>query len=688
MKLIEDLNPEQRRAVTTTEGPLLVLAGAGSGKTRVITVRIAHLLERGVAPESLLAVTFTNKAAREMRGRLAKLAGARSRGVLVGTFHAFCLEILRRHGERVGLGPRFTISDGSDQLSILRSVLRELHVGAAALQPSALQARISLLKNRMAERAAFQAGAADDEDELVGRAWERYDERLRKTRSLDFDDVLLFGCELLRDPGGPRAELARRFRYEMVDEYQDTNGPQYEIVRAIAAERRNLCVVGDDDQSIYGWRGADVQKILSFERDFAGAEVVRLETNYRSTAPILEAANRVIRNNLQRHPKSLRSHLGPGAPIELVLAADEVEEADHVARAIQALVRRGAAQLGDFAVLFRTGPQAKAFETQFRARGVPYLLVGSSSFFDRKEVRDVIAYVRVVAHPEDELSLLRVVDAPPRGLGKSSLDRILRFAQTVELAPGTALLRAKEVEGLSEGAAAAAEGLGQVLETIRRSRGPVGERLRRLLEAVGYRMEVDRSYPDAPTRDLRWRGVEEILELAEKHSRRMEGGTFSTFLQELALEADDDPTPEEAGERNLVTLMTLHAAKGLEFPRVYLVGLEEGLLPHARAIAEDGVEEERRLCYVGITRAMRHLTLSLAKARSRHGHRMESMPSRFLYEIKGEAPPKGWSAWGTEAPPAKKAAGRKTTGKGGKARRASRAAEGPRIAPRTPGIGH
>jgi DNA helicase-2/ATP-dependent DNA helicase PcrA len=659
-ELLAGLNPEQRRAVTTTEGPLLVLAGAGSGKTRVITVRIAHLLERGVPPDAILAVTFTNKAAREMRGRLAKLAGARAKGVLVGTFHAFCLEILRRHGEHVGLGSRFTISDAGDQLSILRSVLRELHVGEASLQPSAVQARISLLKNRMAERAAFQAGAADDKDELVGRAWERYDERLRKTRSLDFDDVLLFARELLcdpRGPRGPRAELARRFRYLMVDEYQDTNGPQYEVVRAIAAERRNLCVVGDDDQSIYGWRGADVHKILSFERDFPGAAVVKLETNYRSTAPILEAANRVIRNNTQRHAKTLRSHLGPGEPLELVLAADETEEADHVARAIQAHVRRGTARLGDFAVLFRTGPQARPFETQFRARGVPYLLVGSSSFFDRKEVRDVVAYLRAVAHPEDELALLRVVDAPPRGLGKSSLDRILLFAQAEGVAPALALLRAREVAGLGAGAAAAAEGLGQVLETIRRSDAPVGERLRRLLDAVGYRGEVERNYPDATTRELRWRGVEEILELAEKHARRHGGGTFSSFLQELALEADDDPSPEEAAERDQVTLMTLHAAKGLEFPRVFLVGLEEGILPHARALAEDGVEEERRLCYVGITRAMRQLTLTLAKARSRHGHRMDTMPSRFLFEIKDEPPPKGWRAHGVEAPAAKSGRG-------------------------------
>ncbi len=656
MQLLEGLNPEQRRAVTSTEGPLLVLVGAGSGKTRVITARVAYLLERGVAPENVLAVTFTNKAAREMRERVAALVGKkRAARVFVGTFHGFCLEILRAHGKAIGLSTKFTISDTGDQLSILRGVLRELHVGDASLQPAALQARISLLKNQMAERSKFQAQAADDADELIGRAWERYDERLRRTSALDFDDVLLYALELLRDPKGPRAELERRFRYVMVDEYQDTNAPQYEIVRAVAGKRANLCVVGDDDQSIYGWRGADVRKILAFERDFAGAEVVRLETNYRSTAPILEAANRVIRNNVHRHAKTLRAQVSRGDPIELAASADEVEEADHVARAIQALVRAGKARYGDVAVLFRTGPQAKTFETQFRSRVVPYVLVGSSSFFDRKEVRDVVAYLRLVVHPEDELALLRIADAPPRGLGKLSLDRVLRFAERYLLAPALALLRAKEVEEISDGAALAAEELGKVLETIRRSKASVPDRIRGLLEAVGYQSEIERSYPDALTRELRWRTVEEVLELAVNHLRRNPTATLATFLQELVLSADDDPTAEDASQRDSVTLMTLHAAKGLEFPRVFLVGLEEGLLPHARSVAEDDVEEERRLCYVGITRAQRNLTLSFAKTRSRHGHRVETMPSRFLYEIKGEAPPKGWIAWGTEAPPARSA---------------------------------
>ncbi len=672
MKLLEGLNPEQRRAVTWTEGPLLVLAGAGSGKTRVITARVAYLLERGVSPENVLAVTFTNKAAREMRERVAALVGMKKAAqIFVGTFHGFCLEVLRAHGKAIGLSTKFTISDAGDQLSILRGVLRELHVGDGSLQPAALQARISLLKNQMAERSKFLAQAADDADELIGRAWERYDERLRRTSSLDFDDVLLYALELLRDPKGPRTQLERRFRYVMVDEYQDTNAPQYEIVRAVAGERANLCVVGDDDQSIYGWRGADVRKILAFERDFAGAEVVRLETNYRSTPPILEAANRLIRNNLQRHAKTLRPHASGGDPIELAASADEVEEADHVARTVQALVRAGRTRHGDVAVLFRTGPQAKTFEAQFRSRGVPYVLVGSSSFFDRKEVRDVIAYLRLVVHPEDELALLRIADAPPRGFGKLSLERLLRFAEERSLAPGLALLRAKEVKKISEGAALAAEELGKALETIRRSRARVPDRIRDLLETVGYRSEVERSYPDAATRELRWRAVEEVLELAANHVQRHPSATLATFLQVLALSADDDPTREEASQRDAVTLMTLHAAKGLEFPRVFLVGLEEGLLPHARSVAEDDVEEERRLCYVGITRAQRNLTLSFAKTRSRHGHRVDSMPSRFLYEIKGEAPPKGWIAWGTVTP-ADRSASRGSTAKRRRRRGAKR----------------
>ncbi len=665
-KTVVDLNPEQHRAVTTTEGPVLVLAGAGTGKTRVITVRIAHLLKKRVAPESILAMTFTNKAAREMRERVAELVGKkRAERCFVGTFHAFCIDLLRKHGDEVGL-KSFTISDGGDQIAILRSALREVSVGEVKMQPSQVLSRISLMKNRLTANDSFLENAKDDDDELVGRVWERYEAQLRRSRSLDFDDILLYALKILKKPGGPRRELRERYRYVMVDEYQDTNGPQYEIIKAIAGGHQNLCVVGDDDQSIYGWRGADIGKILNFEHDFKGATVVKLETNYRSTEPILKAANRVIRNNPNRHEKTLRAHNGEGHSLQLVIADDESEEADHVVREIQLLASKEEARLGDFAILFRTGPQARSFEGALRARAIPYVLVGGMSFFDRKEVRDVVSYLKLVANPNDEAALLRVINSPPRGIGKASIDRILEHSTAKGISVSEAFKDAASIERVPPAAADAARHLFYMLQTLGEGagkRGTLVTLVHDVLEAVSYKSEVDRCYPDETTRKQRWGAVEEVLNFAENHERRRKHPSLLTFLQELALDANDDQTSEDAQARNQVTLMTLHAAKGLEFPRVYLVGLEEGLLPHARAVAEDTVEEERRLAYVGITRARRFLTLTLTKTRARHGHRMETMPSRFLFELKDEKPPAGWVAAGQERmPPAtKKKGGRKGT---------------------------
>jgi len=636
-KLLTQLNPEQRVAVETTEGPVLVLAGAGTGKTRVITYRIAHLLELGVAPENILAVTFTNKAAREMRDRIAGLVGKKkAERLFVGTFHAFALRVLRAHGE---YGPNFQISDGSDQLSIMRRVLREVHVDGATLQPGDLHSRISLMKNRGVQQKAYLDKAKDDESELVGRAWERYDAELRRTRALDFDDLLDQTVRLLKKRGGPRDAYRERFRYVLVDEYQDTNKVQYDLIRGIAGGHKNLCVVGDDDQSIYGWRGADVKKILSFPKDFPGTKVVRLERNYRSTEPILATANRVIQNNPTRHDKELRAELKGGDPVWIRHAEDETEEADLIAREILTQVRRRAAEFRDYAVLFRTGPQARPFEGQLRARGIPYVLIGGRSFFDRKEVRDVLAYLRLLVQPDDDLALLRVANAPPRGLGKTSMERILRHAATNKLAACDALLEAEQVEALKPAAIASATDLGRLLKTLRGMQtGSLVGRIRHLLEAVNYKDEVERAYPDEATRRARWATVDEILAFAESHTQRHKKPTLTTFLQELTLEANDDDD-EEPGKRNAVTLMTLHAAKGLEFPHVYFVGLEEGLLPHARSIEDDTVEEERRLAYVGITRAQQRLTLCHTKTRARYGKRAESVPSRFLFEARGEEPP-------------------------------------------------
>jgi DNA helicase-2/ATP-dependent DNA helicase PcrA len=651
LKILATLNPEQRRAVTTTEGPVLVLAGAGTGKTRVVTVRIAYLMHRGVDPESILAMTFTNKAAREMRRRLAEIVGPKKAArAFVGTFHSFCIDLLRRYGSEIGLG-RFTISDGSDQASMIRSAMREVSIAGVAMQPAQILSNISLMKGRLLDPDSALEAAADDREEMVAHVWKRYDEQLRRSRCLDFDDILLQALALLRAKNGPGEELRNRYRYVMVDEYQDTNGPQYEIIRTIAGGHRNLCVVGDDDQSIYGWRGADIAKILGFEKDFKKAAVVKLETNYRSTEQILDAANRVIRNNPNRHEKTLRSHAGRGKPVRGYLAPDENDEASSVVGEIQRNVLAGDTKWGDYAILFRTGQQARNFEAELRASRVPYVLVGGMSFFDRKEIRDIVAYLKLIVNPDDEVSLLRVVNCPPRGIGKASIDRILQHATDTAVPVSQAFTHASQVPGVPTAAASACSDFLHVLERLRQKSAPLEEHVAAIVETVNYKLEVEKSYPTAELQAQRWSAVEEILNFAENHRRRRgREATLETFLHELALEADDDPTSEESRDRSSVTLMTLHAAKGLEYPYVYLVGMEEGLLPHSRAVAENSIEEERRLAYVGITRAREQLTFTRTVSRARHGRRAPSMASRFFYEFTGEKPPEDWVPAGEDKP--------------------------------------
>ncbi|MCG6927954.1 MAG: UvrD-helicase domain-containing protein [Acidobacteria bacterium] len=642
--LLTALNTDQRDAVATTKGPLLVLAGAGTGKTRVITTRIAHLVSLGVEPSSILAVTFTNKAAAEMRERVAQLAGDRSREITVGTFHAFCVRLLREHGTVLGLSRRFTITDASDQLSAVKSVMRELRVHETTMHPSAVLARISLAKNRMETPEAFLASGNGGRDQLVGSVWQRYQEHLTRNRALDFDDLLLEAVHLLSKHKKVRDHYRKRYRYVLVDEYQDTNRPQYEIVRQIGGGHRNVCVVGDDDQSIYGWRGADIRKILGFHRDFKGAKVVRLQTNYRSTLPILEAANAVIRHNASRHEKALESAKGDGDAVRTLRLEDETSEARFAVREILEALRRHEARPQDFAILCRTQVQFRTFEAELRAAGIPYVVVGGMSFFDRKEVRDVVAFLKLAVHSRDETALLRVINTPPRGVGKTSLDRILAFATEHGISAAEAFERADEIEKLNPQSVEGYRQLTGALEAA--DLAGAGEdlvfRLKRFLDAVAYRDEVRRLYSDPLTRDARWAGVEEVFNFAENYVSRSKRPTLHGFLEELALSSGDEPTetPETRGDK--VTLMTLHAAKGLEFPHVFLAGMEEGLLPHARSVADGDVEEERRLAYVGITRAMDTLTLTWAAERARFGRRAATTPSRFLFEAQGEAPPEDW----------------------------------------------
>jgi len=640
--LLDGLNSEQRRAVEQTEGPVLVLAGAGSGKTRVITCRIAHLIAKKVSARNILAMTFTNKAAREMRERVAGLVGAATaKELTVSTFHSFCVRVLREHAEILGLSPRFSICDDSDQLTAVKGALREMRIDEKTVHPRAALSKISLFKSKLVAPVQALAEAEDDWEDLVARTYRAYNDHLRRSRTVDFDDLLLFVGELLEKHPDVRKKYQDRYRYVMVDEYQDTNGPQYEILKHIAGGHRNLCVVGDDDQSIYRWRGADVKKILNFEKDFKGAAVVRLETNYRSTEQILAAANAVIRNNKSRHEKTLKAACGSGDPIRIFPCEDEEHESEFVVDEIIRDARAGRIKFGDIAILFRTAVQPRTFEARLRAGRIPYDLVGGMSFFDRKEVRDVLAYVRLAANPFDEASLLRVVNVPPRGVGKASMDKVVDLA-TRDGISAAAVFDRGSPEGVSAETFNSVRSFRRVLADFAAKVPVTGlvTALRELIVSVKYHEEIARCYPDAITQQARSAAVGEVVNVAENYARRASRPTLEGFLEEITLSTEDtESDASEKGPRDQVTLMTLHAAKGLEFPRVYLVGAEEGLIPHSRSVQEDTVEEERRLMYVGITRAKRQLTITRVKTRAKYGRREPSLPSRFLFEIKGETPP-------------------------------------------------
>jgi DNA helicase-2/ATP-dependent DNA helicase PcrA len=629
----EGLNAAQREAVCTLRGPLLVLAAAGTGKTRVITHRIAALIDDGVRPERILAVTFTNKAALEMKERAAALLGRRAPGGSspeISTFHSLCVRMLRRHAARIGRPPKFAIYDRGDQESAARAALREVRVSHEKLRPGELIALISGWKSRGLRAAEAEQAAEGDRQLLAALAYARYEAALRAAGALDFDDLLLCGEELLRDPQARRAEQ-RRFDHLLIDEYQDTNRPQYEIARALAQRHRNLCVVGDDEQSIYGWRG-----------DWPDAKVVRLEENYRSRAPILELANVLIAHNSNRHPKRLVPVRPGGLPVRFLRFEDETAEAAAIARDIRAKLdapEGERAALGDFAILFRTNLQPRPFEIELRREKIPYHLVGSSSFWERKEVRDVMAYLKLLAHPEDEVSLLRVLNVPPRGIGSGTAAVLLEEAVRRGCPLWHALPQAVRDGRVPHAAEQRIKAFVAQVDAWRTQLGrrPLAELGAALLSEIGYRAELGRRHPDGDDAEARWASVEEVLNALAGYERRAASPTLAGFLEESALASRDEQQKDDARPPG-VTLMTLHAAKGLEFPHVVLVGMEEGLLPHQRTLREGslGLEEERRLCYVGVTRARETLTLSLAKGRTKWGKLRPSIPSRFLYEMRGE----------------------------------------------------
>ncbi len=608
-EILEGLNQAQQEAVQTMSGPVLILAGAGSGKTKTLTHRIANLIANGVLPHEILALTFTNKAAREMRERLARLLGRENSFSFMpwmGTFHSICVKMLRIEAENVGLDKSFVIYDTDDRLALIKRAMKELQVSDKSVKPKAAEAAISKAKNEGKMPDEMLADAYYLNQQQIARVYERYEEMRKKADAVDFDDLLLYVARLLRERKDIREKWQNRFKHILIDEYQDTNHIQYEIVKLLVNEERNICCVGDDWQSIYSWRGADFTNILNFERDFPGAKVIKLEQNYRSTQNILDAAQKVITKNIQRSEKTLFTEAGKGAPITIWQARDEQDEAKWVASTIRKMRR----PLSDFAVLYRTNAQSQAFERAFMDYKLPYKLVGGVRFYDRKEIRDIVAYLHLIVNPHDIVSLTRVINVPARGIGEKSVQKILTG----------------DLDGLTAKTRGAYEKFVDVLAHLREQNmagvGPaeIVEELLRKIDYRGYLNDGDK---------LKAEERNENLTVLVGEAGQYE--TLDEFLADAALMSSAD---ESAGE-DAVTLMTLHAAKGLEFPVVFLVGLEEGLLPHVRSMDEsiEDVEEERRLAYVGMTRAMQGLFLSYANSRFMFGGRNYNFPSRFLQDL-------------------------------------------------------
>ncbi len=649
-QIVRALNPEQARAVTTTEGPLLILAGAGSGKTRVLAHRIAYLVGvRDVAPWRILAVTFTNKAATELRERIISLVGEGGRDVMAGTFHALCARVLRQDGEQIGVSRRFVIYDTDDQQSLMKQILREEDLPLTGeFRPSIVLGAISRAKNEMLDPTFLSDHAANHRERLIARLATRYRERLRKAQALDFDDLLLEAVRLFDEAPEVLAKYQERWRYLHVDEYQDTNRAQYLWVRALAARHHNLCVVGDDDQSIYSWRGADLRNILDFERDWPDTAVVKLEQNYRSTQLILDAAHAVVSRNSARKDKKLWTENAGGVRIQRFEAYNEDEEAEWIARQVEGLVGGRSSALTrkaddedvrfrarEIAVMYRMNAQSRALEESFLRYGIRYQLVGGTRFYARREVKDALAYLRILRSDTDSVSFERIINIPARGIGERTIE-VLRSAAAREGGTTWAAIETGARGELDGIAARTRNALAEFAALVRRLRGRIGvlalpELLDEALEASGYRAMLADGSEDG---EERWANLLELRSVTTRYDDLAPDDALDRLLEETALVADQD---SYEGNADAVTLITLHAAKGLEFPVVFIAGLEEGLFPHSRALDDEKeLEEERRLAYVGITRAKRRLYLSHAWRRATWGMGQASVPSRFLLEIPAE----------------------------------------------------
>jgi DNA helicase-2/ATP-dependent DNA helicase PcrA len=623
---------------------MLVLAGAGSGKTRVVTFRIRELIAHGTRPDRILAVTFTNKAAREMRTRATELVKA-ARGAPrpeISTLHSLCVRILRRHADRLGYPRQFSICDQGDQESFARAALRNVRVDQQKLKPGDFLSLVGGWKSHGLDAHAALEAATDERQQLAAMAYERYQAALAARGVMDFDDLLILTERLFAQFADVRHAEAGRFDHVMIDEYQDTNASQYRIIKALAQKHRNLCVVGDDDQSIYGWRGAEVSHILNFTRDWPEALVVRLEMNYRSRAPILELANTLIANNGTRHSKVLKPFREGGSAPRFIRFEDETAEATAIVREIAQQSGREDEErvpLNHFAILFRTNEQPRAFELELRREKLRYVLVGGQSFFDRKEVRDILAYLKVLANPADEVSLLRIINTPSRGIGAGTIKALVDVAVGSGASLWNVLPSALVELDLPAAMRERITGFTRLVERYqaRLEHEPLSLTLRALISEIEYKQELERSYKTPAEVEARFNSVDGVVRSVEEYEARGEGATLAGFLEETVLGGRDDFADDREKSQYAVTLMTLHSAKGLEFPHVYMIGMEEGLLPHRRVIAEgSGVDEERRLCYVGVTRAEETLTLSMCKARTKWGKARPSIPSRFLLEMRGE----------------------------------------------------
>ena len=640
MDLMQGLNEPQQRAVACLQGPLLIVAGAGSGKTRVLTFRIANLLEHGVPPYRILAITFTNKAAREMRERVDALIGDAAQDVWLSTFHSFCARFLRMELEHYGrYAKNFVIYDATDSKGLIRECLKELNIDEKHTAPGAVQAHISDAKNRLLDVTAFTAQATDFFAEQVAKIYALYQSKLQENNALDFDDLLMLTVELLTKNEELRTKYQKKFQYILVDEYQDTNGAQYAITKLLAAEHRNICVVGDADQSIYGWRGADMRNIMNFEKDYPEATVILLEQNYRSTKNILAAANAVIENNLTRKKKELWTDNPTGDRITIYEGATEKNEASYIVREVERLHTMFHVKYGDIAVLYRTNAQSRNIEEAFYATGVPYAMVGSVRFYDRREIKDIIAYLRVIYNPRDTLSLLRIINVPRRGLGPTSIARMMETAEEYRISLFEVITDAQllsMIPKLSAKVKLALEDFAAMVFTFMGQLGtrPIHEIVEDVIETSGYAAALEEEKKE-DNRD-RLENLREFISVAKNFDDGAAEGEngLADFLAQIALISDVDQTEQSDGT---VTLMTFHAAKGLEFPAVFMAGMEEGLFPHSRTLLDDTeIEEERRTCYVGITRAERRLYLTYARQRTIYGRTEMSRPSRFLAEIPEE----------------------------------------------------